>query len=80
LSQELVFLSYRTNNRLAPIKILSEFDALKSEFSSSDKSDIECYDLSINNVNQLAMKCDIYSSDWDSFVWVFEDGEKTKNK
>lgn len=74
--KSVVFLLDKSNSRLQPTPILEEFDALKLEFSSSDKVDLQCSNLSIVSGGNLSVSCDLYSSDWDSQVYTFDEGFK----
>lgn len=80
LSKNIVFLLDRSENRLKPSEILTEFDAMKLEFSSSDKSDISCSNIHIYDEESFSIDCDIFSSDWDSKIYVFESGSKLAKK
>ena len=72
-SSEVVFLYDKTRQRLRPLKIISEFDRLKNEFETADKSALSCYDIEISE-NIMSAKCDTYSSDWDKNI-ILPDGE-----
>ncbi len=76
-SREVVFLYDKTKNRLRPLEIISEFDRLKNEFETTDKSALSCYDIEISQ-NIMSAKCDTYSSDWDKNI-ILPDGETKWN-
>lgn len=79
-SETMSFLLERTRNRLKPIEILSEFDALKTKFEPIDKSKIECYNIVINDKNELSASCDAYSSDWDTNIIALKNGAIVKSE
>jgi hypothetical protein len=49
------------------LEILSEFDKMKDLFSSTDKSEITCYDILIIE-DIISMSCDSFSSDWNTDI------------
>lgn len=77
LSRKMTFLLDTSVNRLRPIEIISEFDTLKNMYASVDKSEITCFDIQISEDNMLSLSCDVFSSDWDKNIVIFEDGIKT---
>lgn len=66
-SGEVSFLLDKTDTRLKPFDILEEFDRLKNEFETQDKTALSCYDIIIRD-DLLTLTCDAYSSDWDSVI------------
>ncbi len=78
-SRKMAFLIEKSKNRLEPSKILAAFDAIKWKYASVDKSEIECYDIMIEQGNILQIRCDIYASDWDTEIFYFENGIKKTN-
>lgn len=76
-SWEVVFLYDKSKSRLKPSQILEEFDRLRNEFETADKSALECWNIEIKD-NQFSAKCDVYSSDWDRSI-VLPNGEKSQN-
>lgn len=71
LSKKVDFLLEKWESRLRPLEILSEFDAMKDLFSSTDKSEISCYDINVAE-DILSMSCDSYSSDWNTDILSVE--------
>ncbi len=67
LSKKVSFLLEKWETRLRPLKILSEFDAMKDKFSSVDKSEITCYNITIES-DIISMSCDSFSSDWNGDI------------
>lgn len=66
-SGEVSFLLDKTHTRLKPFDILEEFDRLKNEFETQDKTALSCYDIVIQD-DVMTVNCDTYSSDWDSSI------------
>lgn len=79
VSKRMSFLSEKTYTRLTPTEILDAFDTMKNKFSSIDKKEVQCYNLSFSSSDTLDVTCDIYASDWDKKVVEFQDGVKTYN-
>lgn len=71
VSKKVGFILEKWESRLRPLEILSEFDAMKDLFSSTDKSEITCYDIELAN-DILSMTCDSYSSDWNTDILSVE--------
>lgn len=71
LSKKVWFLLEKAETRLRPLEILSEFDAMKDLFSSTDKSEISCYDITISD-DIITMSCDSFSSDWNTDILSVE--------
>ncbi len=67
LSKKVDFLLNKWKTRLKPLEILSEFDKMKDLFSSTDKSEITCYDILIIE-DIISMSCDSFSSDWNTDI------------
>lgn len=72
-SQKVKFILDESKNRLRPLKILSDFDAIKSKFSPIDASEVSCNEIIILK-DSINMACDVYSSDWDSTIPELKDG------
>jgi len=72
LSKKVSFLLEKWETRLKPLEILSQFDAMKDLFSSVDKSEITCYNITIEN-NIISMTCDSFSSDWNEDILNVDD-------
>lgn len=73
-SQVVDFLLRTSNNRLTPVEILSEFDALKNKFEPIDKSKISCSNIVISTPWVFEARCEAFSSDWDSQVSEIQEG------
>jgi len=71
LSKKVNFILSKWEDRLRPLEILSEFDKMKDIFSSTDKSEITCYDIFISQ-NAISMTCDSFSSDWNTDILSVE--------
>ena len=71
-SRRATFLLEKTDERLRPMTILSEFDELKLKFAPEDKSEVSCYNIVITGTNNIKLSCDIYSSDWDREIVSLE--------
>lgn len=70
-SKEVLFLIEKWEARLKPLEILSEFDDLKNDFESVDKSKIMCNNILISDDFILSASCDAYSSAWEwGIVWI----------
>ena len=67
-SKPVTFLLNKTDSRLKPLDILSDFDAIKNKFEPIDKSKIQCFDMVIKDDMTLSARCEAYSSDWDSDI------------
>ncbi len=65
LSKEIMFLLDKSENRLEPLGILSEFDDLKNSFEPVNKAKIQCTDINIQKNGMIDMVCEAYSSRWD---------------
>ena len=76
-SKSVAFLLEKTNSRLRPLDILSDFDELKNKFESIDKSKIVCSDIEINDSLVFTARCEAYSSDWDSDITSVENEKKS---
>ncbi len=69
-SKEISFLIDKSKTRVKPLELLAEFDRLKNEFEPYEKSKIICSDLVFSAGNNFKIKCEAFSSDWDSkIVW-----------
>ena len=64
-SREVWFLINKSKSKIHILKILSEFDKLKSDFSPLNKTKIKCSDLIINWNNEITIKCSAFSWIWD---------------
>jgi hypothetical protein len=61
-SKDVLFLSDKSENKLAVLSILESFDDLKNEFNSVDKQKIQCSNISIDGVKKtLALNCIAYA-------------------
>lgn len=80
LSRKVSFLLDKSQNRLRPAEILKDFDEVKSQYSSVDKSEIQCNDITISGEWLLDISCDVYSSDWDTKIVTLDDGVKSYKK
>jgi len=65
-SDKVVFLNRHAKERLKPLVILQDFDAIKTDFTS-ERSNIECKNITISE-NIMSLSCDVYSSDWDTSI------------
>ena len=73
-SQRISFLLEKTENRLRPLEILSEFDEIKNKFAPTDRWEISCYDITISWKNLVQLNCDAFSADWDNSIVDLQDG------
>ena len=82
LSKEIMFLLDKSENRLQPLDILSEFDALKNAFEPVNKAKIQCSNIDIQKNGTIDMMCEAYSSRWDRNIigvsWSTKQSTKTK--
>lgn len=78
-SKEILFLLDKTENRLSPLSILSDFDKLKNEFEPINKWKLVCFNILIEGDGTLSVECDAYSSYWDTnIVWIAWINDETK--
>lgn len=73
-SKKVLFLLDKKEERLRPLEILSEFDALKLKFASEDKQDVKCSNIEISEDGVMQVSCDVLSSDWDSQIVHLNEG------
>jgi len=73
-SKKVLFLLDKSESRLKPLDILSEFDALKLMYEPIDKAEITCFDIEISNDDVLNISCEAYSSDWDTKIVDLNNG------
>lgn len=73
-SKKVDFLLGKNEQRLRPLEILTEFDALKLKFASEDKQDVKCYNITISEDGAMRLSCDVLSSDWDSQIVNLNEG------
>lgn len=76
-SKSITFLLEKTDTRLQPLTILSDFDELKNKFEPIDKSKVQCFDIVIRDDMTLSARCEAYSSDWDSDISTIENDKKS---
>lgn len=68
-SKKVNFLLETTRSQLRPLVILSDFDTIKREFTSSfERSNVICSNIEISQQNTVSMNCDVFSSDWDTAI------------
>lgn len=77
-SKETTFLLDKAQTRLKVLTILQEFDKLKNDYYSVDKSKIECRDITIDSRNILKASCSAYSTNWDESILWYDWNEKDK--
>ena len=62
-SKDVLFLLYKTENKLSVLWVLEKFDDLKNEFNNLDKEKIQCNNISIDwEESVLSMSCIAYSA------------------
>lgn len=76
LSKDVKFLVKKTDDRLKPLDIMSDFDKLKNSFVAWDKGQIKCSNLEIDKDSNFSMSCTAYSSDWNNSIPSSEPGKK----
>lgn len=77
-SKKVTFLLDQTNSRLKPLRIISDFDEIKKEFTSSfERSNVTCADIQILNNSDLRVNCSVFSSDWDTSIIDLRDGVRS---
>jgi len=79
-SKEVSFLINKTKNKLHVLKVLSEFDKMKNDFSPLNKTRIKCSDLIIDSNNEITMDCSAYSWIWDWKILWFSGENKWLDK
>lgn len=73
-SKEIVFLKNNKENRLKPLTILNEFQALKNNFSFDNKS-IVCDNIVINSENILSANCEAFAAWWKKEISIYKSWE-----
>lgn len=73
-SQRVSFLLEKSESRLRPLEILSEFDEIKNKFAPTDKWEISCYDITISWKSLIQLNCDAFSADWDKSIVDLQNG------
>lgn len=76
LSKDVKFLVEKTDNKLRPLDILSDFDKLKNSFVAWDKWQILCSNIEIDKDSNFSMSCTAYSSDWNNSIPSSDPGKK----
>ena len=61
-SESIIFLLTKTKEKAEYVHILSEFDRLKNEFASTDRSRIVCSGLTIDKNLELSIECEVLST------------------
>lgn len=76
LSKDVKFLVEKTDDKLKPLDIMSDFDKLKNSFVAWDKWQIKCSNLEIDKDSNFSMSCSAYSSDWNNSIPSSDPGKK----
>ena len=71
-TKDVVFLKDKTSSKLQILKILEEFDNLKTEFDKVDKEKIQCRSITITEKTKtLSMDCVAYSAWYEKWIRWF---------
>lgn len=76
LSKDVKFLVEKTDNKLKPLDILSDFDKIKNSFVAWDKWQILCSNIEIDKDSNFSISCTAYSSDWNNSIPSSDPGKK----
>ena len=79
-SKDIRFLISKSQDRLKVLKILSEFDRIKNEFSPLNKTRLECSNISINSDYTVNINCSAFSWKWDSKILGYSGDNKWQDK
>jgi hypothetical protein len=66
-SENIAFLLKKSNDRLKPLEIITEFEKLRYNFLWTNKDQLACKNIEIKN-NILTANCVAYSADFDEEI------------
>lgn len=71
-SKEVIFLKNKTDSKIDITWILISFDSLLTNFESTEKEKLKCYNMEIYSDNKIKFTCDAYSSWFDKTIKWFD--------
>ncbi|MDD4151651.1 MAG: hypothetical protein PHR68_03485 [Candidatus Gracilibacteria bacterium] len=76
LSKDVKFIIDKNQTKIKPLVIFEEFDKIKNAFTSRDKGQIQCQNISMDNDFNFSINCTAYTSDWNTSIPTAEVGKK----
>lgn len=76
LSKDIKFIIDKNETKIKPLVILEEFDKIKNSFTSRDKWQIKCQNISMDNDSNFSINCTAYTSDWNTSIPTSEAWKK----